>query len=332
MNRFSTQYQSTNPFLAQSGVYRYGFNGEEQSDEIATIGAIASLEFRFEDVRLGRFLSVDPLHNRYCSQSSYAYAGNCPIAFIDFRGLGPDCATDNEQNDPKITSGDRNYDTSTGTRGILVTFEADDNKTSKGEPVLTGVDRVKEGVVMWYTQNNDDGSRVQTEVETYTSTGVDSAGNIEAYYQYTSVTEKVYNSDGDLVSSQTMISNVQIAESQVSAELRAVATAVSDYRKLSGGVSPIVDMYKQWQKGGTTGAALTAVWKIMKAKSLPGKGFAAGAAILNAMKYVVSSDLGPEGMGINVQTEFYPMYKDDLARPTPNLPSWYQKDRKGIAK
>ena len=63
MNRFSAQYQSTNPFLAQRAVYRYGFNGKEEDGELWS-GSV-TYKYRVEDARLGRFFSVDPLFSSY---------------------------------------------------------------------------------------------------------------------------------------------------------------------------------------------------------------------------------------------------------------------------
>jgi RHS repeat-associated protein len=64
--------------------YRYGFNGQEKSDEITE----GDLDFgaRIMDVRLGRFLSVDPFYNKFPNQSSYIYAGGNPIQYIDVEG------------------------------------------------------------------------------------------------------------------------------------------------------------------------------------------------------------------------------------------------------
>ena len=81
MNRFGTQYQSTNPFLAQSGVYRYGFNGQENQNETTT----SSYDFgaRVLNPKLGKWLSVDPLILEYPSTSPYSYVNNQPIVAID---------------------------------------------------------------------------------------------------------------------------------------------------------------------------------------------------------------------------------------------------------
>jgi RHS repeat-associated protein len=43
---------------------------------------------RMYDPALGRFYTVDPLSEKYPSQSPYAYTANNPLRFIDVLGLG----------------------------------------------------------------------------------------------------------------------------------------------------------------------------------------------------------------------------------------------------
>ena len=88
MNRFSTQYQPTNPFLAQSGVHRYGFNGKEvDSEGMGGRGITYDYGFRIYNSNLGRFLSTDPLHVSYPWYTPYQFSGNAPIWAIDVDGL-----------------------------------------------------------------------------------------------------------------------------------------------------------------------------------------------------------------------------------------------------
>ncbi len=63
--------------------YRWGFNGEETDNDVK--GAGNSLDFgaRIYDSRLGRWLSLDPLSNKYPYVSPYVFALNNPIALID---------------------------------------------------------------------------------------------------------------------------------------------------------------------------------------------------------------------------------------------------------
>ncbi len=69
------------------GEYRYGFNGKENSPEINS-GSV-TFEERNYDSRLGRFISIDPLANKYPWQSPYVFAANNPVTLIDVLGMGP---------------------------------------------------------------------------------------------------------------------------------------------------------------------------------------------------------------------------------------------------
>jgi RHS repeat-associated protein len=68
------------------GLYRYGFNGKENDNEIKGLGNHVDFGARGYDPRLGRWWSVDPLANQFASQSPYSYAGSNPVYFIDKEG------------------------------------------------------------------------------------------------------------------------------------------------------------------------------------------------------------------------------------------------------
>ncbi len=84
MNRLSAQYQPTRDFQAQSGVQRYGFQGQEQDAEIWE-GAV-NFKYRVEDARLGRFFSVDPLFLSFPWNGPYSYSSNRVIDKIELEG------------------------------------------------------------------------------------------------------------------------------------------------------------------------------------------------------------------------------------------------------
>ncbi len=66
--------------------YRYGFNGMEKDDELKGSGNSYEFGARIYDPRIGRFMSIDPLVKKYPFQSSYCFAGNNPIFYIDKNG------------------------------------------------------------------------------------------------------------------------------------------------------------------------------------------------------------------------------------------------------
>ena len=64
-----------------SGGYRFGFNGMEKDSE--NNSAAYDFGARVLDVRLGRWLAVDPLANKYPSISLFAFTINTPIQAYD---------------------------------------------------------------------------------------------------------------------------------------------------------------------------------------------------------------------------------------------------------
>ncbi len=69
------------------GEYRFGFNGKENDNDIKGNGTQQDYGMRIHDTRLGRFLSVDPLTNKFPMLSCYQFASNTPIQAIDLDGL-----------------------------------------------------------------------------------------------------------------------------------------------------------------------------------------------------------------------------------------------------
>jgi RHS repeat-associated protein len=74
---------------ANSGDYKYGFNGKENDNEVKGTGNQQDYGFRIYDPRLAKFLSVDPLTKEYPWYTPYQFAGNMPIEAIDLDGLEP---------------------------------------------------------------------------------------------------------------------------------------------------------------------------------------------------------------------------------------------------
>jgi RHS repeat-associated protein len=66
------------------GEYRYGFNGKENDKDISEGGQDYGM--RIYDARLGRFLSVDPITDRYPELTPFQFSSNRPIDGIDLDG------------------------------------------------------------------------------------------------------------------------------------------------------------------------------------------------------------------------------------------------------
>lgn len=64
--------------------YRFGFNGQERSDDIKGVGKHNTALFWEYDTRLGKRLNIDPKPN--ASFSNYAVFNNSPILFTDLLG------------------------------------------------------------------------------------------------------------------------------------------------------------------------------------------------------------------------------------------------------
>jgi RHS repeat-associated protein len=70
-----------------SGLYRYGFNGKENDNEVKGEGNQQDYGMRIYDPRLGRFLSVDLLSRKYPELTPYQFASNRPVDGIDLDGM-----------------------------------------------------------------------------------------------------------------------------------------------------------------------------------------------------------------------------------------------------
>jgi RHS repeat-associated protein len=68
-------------------IYRYGFNGKENDNDVKGEGNQQDYGMRIYDPRLGRFLSVDPITKEYPELTPYQFASNSPIENIDLDGL-----------------------------------------------------------------------------------------------------------------------------------------------------------------------------------------------------------------------------------------------------
>jgi len=72
-----------------SGNYRYGYQGSEKDDEISGQGNTYTTHYRGLDVRLGRWLSTDPVVHPHLSPYNSMY--NNPIIYNDVYGNCPPC-------------------------------------------------------------------------------------------------------------------------------------------------------------------------------------------------------------------------------------------------
>ncbi len=71
--------------------HRYGFNGMPEDNELKGEGNSLDFGARFYDPRVGRFLSLDPLYNKYPNLSPYVAFADNPIMYIDPDGEDAIC-------------------------------------------------------------------------------------------------------------------------------------------------------------------------------------------------------------------------------------------------
>ena len=67
-------------------VYRYGFNGKENDNDVKGVGNQQDYGMRIYDPRVGKFLSVDPIAKSYPMLTPYQFASNRPIDGVDRDG------------------------------------------------------------------------------------------------------------------------------------------------------------------------------------------------------------------------------------------------------
>lgn len=70
-----------------SDKYRYGFNGQEQDDEIKGEGNSVNYKYRMHDPRIMRFFATDPIAKKFPELTPYQFASNNPIWMIEWEGL-----------------------------------------------------------------------------------------------------------------------------------------------------------------------------------------------------------------------------------------------------
>ena len=61
--------------------YRHGFTGHEKESDLSE--GIYTTEYRLYDARVGRWLSVDPLFEKYVGMSPYNYCAGNPVKLVD---------------------------------------------------------------------------------------------------------------------------------------------------------------------------------------------------------------------------------------------------------
>lgn len=79
---FGLKHKGYNDYAANANKYKY--NGKELQDELGL--NMYDYGFRNYDPSLGRWMNIDPLAEKFISESPYAYVNNDPMGYADFDG------------------------------------------------------------------------------------------------------------------------------------------------------------------------------------------------------------------------------------------------------
>jgi RHS repeat-associated protein len=82
----------------QSVDYRYGYQGKERDNDLKDGGNSYDFGARIYDPRIGRWLSTDPLDEKFPNMSPYTAFANNPIMFVDPDGMEPKRCTQESDN------------------------------------------------------------------------------------------------------------------------------------------------------------------------------------------------------------------------------------------
>lgn len=120
------------------GEYRYGFNGMEQDDEVAGANNSYTTEFRQNDPRIGRWLSMDPKSMKFPWQSPYVSMDNKPQVLVDPLGTNTIDKGKNLASDEGLASGEQASEEDLAMQGKWNSFNSDG--TSRKSDMLVDLD------------------------------------------------------------------------------------------------------------------------------------------------------------------------------------------------
>jgi RHS repeat-associated protein len=101
----SSRFSRSSSFRLPAFWNRYRYNGKEEQSSLypASYGdQVSYIDYgaRHYDPAIGRWLSVDPLAEKYYSISPYAFCNNNPVNFVDpdcFHRIGVSFSTENRR-------------------------------------------------------------------------------------------------------------------------------------------------------------------------------------------------------------------------------------------
>lgn len=169
----STSYRSENT-SGDISLKRYRYVAKERDDETGLYYYGA----RYYAAWLARFVSVDPLKDDYPYYTSYQYAGNKPINFIDLDGLEEADPNDERFKKEKRASGSYNYETQMYTVGGSGGQKEDDFDT------LYGIARRFEVSIDYLLEFNPE---LNANIKTGQELFIPTSGDYGIYWGYNSI-------------------------------------------------------------------------------------------------------------------------------------------------
>ena len=121
-----------------SGDYRFSYTGHEKEEDLAS--GVYTTEYRLLDTRLGRWLSVDPMFDKYPNESSYNYCGGNSVLMIDPKGKDRYIFKSNGDFDHKETTDGRHV-------GVLLGDENRENICFEFADPVSDPKQIDEGII-----------------------------------------------------------------------------------------------------------------------------------------------------------------------------------------
>ena len=121
-----------------AGDYRFGYTGHEKESDLAE--GVYTTEYRLLDTRLGRWMSVDPMFDKYPNESSYNYCGGNSVLMIDPKGKDRYFFKSNGDFDHKETTDGRHV-------GVLLGDENRENIYFEFADPVSDPKQIDEGII-----------------------------------------------------------------------------------------------------------------------------------------------------------------------------------------
>lgn len=138
-----------------NGTYRFGFNGQEKSEENDPNGNSITAEFWQYDARIGRRWNLDPVHK--VSESPYGTFSNNPIFYLDPSGAAPTPPLYHQIKKGETLSGiAKKYDISVKTLMAINGNIKNPDKIRAGEFLTVGATRSANDLYMEYGSPESD--------------------------------------------------------------------------------------------------------------------------------------------------------------------------------